>query len=111
MHSDKEPVQPTRFDAAQPAVAADLQVAPLDKHTAGLRWILPALIVLVLMLLAVIFWLPGQVSPPSSAGPDGQETVRTSPPRISEISVLVPISNNKVAPFNPRVSSASNAAT
>lgn len=84
MHSDKEPVQPTRFDAAQPAVAADPQVAALDKHTAGLRWILPALIVLVLMLLAVIFWLPGQVSPPSGAGLQGTPDANPAPQSAAE---------------------------
>ena len=63
MSSQNDPLQPTPFDAATPAPEAAPATPPAAAHGTP-RWVLPALAGLLLLAVAVIFWLPEQVGSP-----------------------------------------------
>jgi tetratricopeptide (TPR) repeat protein len=58
MTSSHEPVQPTPFEAAQPAPETE---APQGGGNAAPRWLIPALLGLLVLAALVVFWLPEQV--------------------------------------------------
>ncbi len=67
MSSPNEPVKPTPFSVAEPQ-AAPAATGPVVAGGSQ-RWIVPALLVLLAVALAVVFWLPGQLQP-GEAMPD-----------------------------------------
>ena len=69
MSSHNEPLQPTPFDAVQPAQPqAELAHSPARRGTAP--WVLPALGGLLLLAVLVIFWLPERVGPTPAPATD-----------------------------------------
>lgn len=72
MSSPNEPVKPTPFSVAEPQ--ADPAAGGAAPTTVGKqRWIVPALLVLLALALAVVFWLPGWLQAPTAtpdAAPD-----------------------------------------
>ena len=58
MTPSHDPVQPTPFDAAQPAPETE---TPQAGGNATPRWLIPALLGLLLLAALVVFWLPEQV--------------------------------------------------
>lgn len=80
MSSHNEQVQPTPFDAAQPApVQAPDQGRPRREGTAP--WVLPALGGLLLLAVIVVFWLPQRINPESPQPDAGQEEAQAGPAR------------------------------
>lgn len=65
MSSPNEPVTPTPFTPAQPQAAAAAAAAAVPATQQ--RWIVPALLILLALALAVIFWLPGRLQAPAPA--------------------------------------------
>src|SRR6056297_1285716 len=64
MPIEKERVQPAPFESAAPRGQSDEKRDPGGPGPA--RWILPALAGLVLLVLAVVFWLPSALQPDNS---------------------------------------------
>jgi hypothetical protein len=83
MSSHNDPLQPTPFDVAKPAPEE-----PAAQSSAAARgtpaWVLPALGGLLLMALAVIFWLPERVGTPAvdppPVVPETAEDTASAPP-------------------------------
>jgi len=74
MSSQNEQVKPTAFDVAdKPPPGSPSSALESTAHTTP-RWALPALLALVVLVVAVVFWLPGRISqqttPPISAVED-----------------------------------------
>ncbi len=71
MSSHNEQVKPTAFDVAdKPPPGSPSSALESTGHTTP-RWALPALLALIVLVVAVVFWLPGRISqqtaPPISA--------------------------------------------
>jgi tetratricopeptide (TPR) repeat protein len=61
MSDQNKKVEPLRFEPAAPPTTASTDSKPRPASAAGRNWVLPALGVLVIVGLLVIFWLPQQV--------------------------------------------------
>ena len=86
MSSPNEPVKPTPFAVAEPQQAGTTASSTAAAAAGSQRWLVPALLVLLALALAVIFWLPGQLQPPVAtpqAAPDtgsGNASGQAAPP-------------------------------
>lgn len=91
MSSPNEPVKPTPFSVAEPQAAPAAAGAAVPATSQ--RWIAPALLILLALALAVIFWLPGILQAPAvvadaaPAATDSGSTVTpaTQAPRESPV--------------------------
>ena len=102
MSSHNEQVQPTPFDAAQPAPIAPQAAAANLRREGAPAWVLPALGVLLLLAVLVIFWLPERVNAPvSDAAVAGQPSQNTA--------AAVTAPETRSAPAGPDVSPWSDA--
>lgn len=72
MSAHNEQVTPAHFEAAQPAAEQTAEQAQQGPP----RWVVPALLALVLVAAVVVFWLPSQVGP--SEPPPIAETAPTA---------------------------------
>ncbi|SRR6056297_136559 len=61
-----EQVEPTPFEAAQPAAQSRVPHAQ-EPHASRVSWLLPTFAALLAIAVLVIFWLPGKVAAPGSA--------------------------------------------
>lgn len=102
MSSHNEPVQPAQFKAAQPAPAAAEPAAADSTATASHRWVLPSLALLLLLAVLVIFWLPGQVTPPP---PDSADSAVRSEPASPAQADSRPAAPADVEPAAPEAAS------
>ncbi|MFU8764414.1 MAG: tetratricopeptide repeat protein [Haliea sp.] len=75
MSSPHEPVTPTPFTPVQPQTASAAAAAAVPATQQ--RWIVPALLILLALALAVIFWLPGRLQAPAPA-PDATPAASNS---------------------------------
>lgn len=64
MSSQNEQLEPTPFDVVQPTPVEPVTTAGSRQREGTPPWVLPALGVLVLLAVLVIFWLPERVSEP-----------------------------------------------
>lgn len=82
MSSPNEPVKPTPFTVAE-AQAESAAPGTAASAASNQRWLVPALVVLLALALAVIFWLPGQLQPSVAipdAAPDASRGTAVSQP-------------------------------
>ncbi|HEY6130795.1 MAG TPA: hypothetical protein VIV27_02195 [Halioglobus sp.] len=84
MSPHNDPVQPVPFDVVTPTPSPTSTAPAADtaRHRGTPSWVLPALGVLILLALLVIFWLPGNVQPPhvAPAATDSAATPDTKTP-------------------------------
>jgi hypothetical protein len=66
MSSHNEQVNPAPFDAAAPSPAPGQHV---EAKSATPRWVIPALLGLLLVAVLVVFWLPGKIQPDIASSP------------------------------------------
>ncbi|MDO8862628.1 hypothetical protein Q6D67_13035 [Haliea sp. E1-2-M8] len=78
MSSPNEPVKPTPFTVAEPQAAPAAESAAA--HSGNQRWIVPALLILLALALAVIFWLPGRLQTPVATPEAVPAANRGNPP-------------------------------
>ncbi len=75
MTSPNDPVTPTPFNVAQPAAGATGTAKPSNEQS---RWLLPGLAFLLILALAVVFWLPSYLSGPATSPPASPAAVAPS---------------------------------
>lgn len=86
MSEQNEQVQPARFDLAPPPEPQAATGENAGTRDTAPSWVVPALLGLLVVGVAVIFWLPGKVSSPSATAPtSGEQTVTesTAPPKTA----------------------------
>ncbi len=77
MSEKNEQVQPARFDLAPPPEPKAPASQQPGVNEAMPSWVVPALLGLLVVGVAVIFWLPGKVSPPPATAPTSGEPAVT----------------------------------
>lgn len=93
MSSRNEQLEPTPFEpAAAPTPVAEARGAPPG-------WVWPALGGLLLLVLAVVFWLPGQVSPPADV-PAAGTAATAAPDTTGTAAGPVPDSGPAASPWS-----------
>ena len=83
MSSHNDPVQPTPFDAVQPATTPDSKVqavGPVAQRGTP-AWVLPALAGLIVLAVLVVFWLPASLDP---AAPESAQDRSDAPDSVTQ---------------------------
>ena len=83
MSSHNEQVKPTAFDVADEPQPG-LQASTLEStHSAAPRWVLPMLLTLAVLVVAVVFWLPGRVSQQTAPPIPAKEVPAVAPAPVT----------------------------
>jgi len=84
MSSHNEQVKPTAFDVADKPSPGSQSSAQESSGPATPRWTVPALLALVLLVAAVVFWLPGRISQQTAPPISAMEDIAPAPATVRE---------------------------